>query len=355
MAAGEGPLGEDHVVAFPPAPTSGMLGVLVREGRVDEFRRLERENRVRIWRVRGVVSDHIPLSGDARSVLAQVPQHNFFVNNPPLSIYLHAGGANAIYYDLVANEAGKLAHIEVRIETNVPGKALILAWRPLNALLDALVRNSELPWALSRLELLSPEDGEAIAYELVLPHRNGVRIGPLGGIDQVVPFAPYDAIYREAIVSSSPFYRLLCAFRIYDGTTEIRRWLRQQCDEHHIEERMPGDPEVDAAELRGLGYEAEVINGIRRARDLFERFREHRNAIAHFLVEGEQVQAHVYLADGFMIRTYSMGAVALLKYAHRTLQQLRLFYTAHLEQIFMRGMVLPVPEQRDRYVVRDNI
>jgi hypothetical protein len=42
-----------------------------------------------------------------------------------------------------------------------------------------------------------------------------------------VPFAPYDAIYREAVVSSSPFYRLLCAFRIYDGTTEIRRWLRQ--------------------------------------------------------------------------------------------------------------------------------
>jgi hypothetical protein len=42
-----------------------MLGVLVRGGRVDDFRRLERENRVRIWRVRGVVSDHIPLSGDA--------------------------------------------------------------------------------------------------------------------------------------------------------------------------------------------------------------------------------------------------------------------------------------------------
>jgi hypothetical protein len=118
---------------------------------------------------------------------------------------------------------------------------------------------------------------------------------------------------------------------------------------------MPADPEVDAAELRGLGYEAELVNGIRRARDLFERFREHRNAIAHFLFEGEQGQGHVYLADGFMIRTYSMGAVALLKYAHRTLQELRLFYTAHLERVFMRGMVLPLPEQRDRYVVRDNL
>ncbi len=67
-----------------------------------------------------------------------------------------------------------------------------------NALLDALVRNAELPWVLSRLELVSPEDGEVIAYEPVLPYRDGVRIGPLGGIDQLVPFAPYDAIYREA-------------------------------------------------------------------------------------------------------------------------------------------------------------
>jgi len=150
MASGEGVLDRDYVVAFPPAPTGGLLGVLVRADRVDEFRRLELENRVRIWRVRGIVSDHIPLTGDARSVLAQSSEHNFFVNNPPLSIYLHGGGANAIYYDLAANAEGKLSHIEVRVETNIPGKALILAWRPLNALLDALVRNSELPWALSR-------------------------------------------------------------------------------------------------------------------------------------------------------------------------------------------------------------
>ena len=107
-----------------------MLGVLVREGRVDEFRRLELGNRVRIWRVRGIVSDHIPLCGDARSVLVRASQHNLFVNNPPLSIYLHAGGANAIYYDLV-NEEGKLSHIEVRIETSLTIFREALRTRPL--------------------------------------------------------------------------------------------------------------------------------------------------------------------------------------------------------------------------------
>lgn len=144
------------------------------------------------------------------------------------------------------------------------------------------------------------------------------RIGPLGGIDQLVPFAPYDAIDREAVVSSSPFYRVLCAFRIYDGTTEIRRWLRGQCEQHRIADRMPAHPEVTAGELLELGFAPEAVNGVRRARDLFERFRDHRNSIAHFLVEGEQGQAHVYLADGVMIRTCSVGAAGLLKYAHQT-------------------------------------
>ena len=63
-------------------------------------------------------------------MLAQTSQHNLFVNNPPLSIYLHAGGANAIYYDLV-NEEGKLSHIEVRIETSLTIIREALRTRPL--------------------------------------------------------------------------------------------------------------------------------------------------------------------------------------------------------------------------------
>jgi hypothetical protein len=50
-----------------------------------------------------------------------------------------------------------------------------------------------------------------------------------------------------------------------------------------------------------------------------------------------------------------VAAAGLLKYAHQTLRELRMFYTAQLEPIFMRGMILPLPEQRDRYVVCDNL
>jgi hypothetical protein len=54
--------------------------------------------------------------------LARASEHNLLVNNPPLSIYLHAGGANAVYYDLVANGEGKLSYIEGVLKLQFRGK-----------------------------------------------------------------------------------------------------------------------------------------------------------------------------------------------------------------------------------------
>ncbi len=355
MAAGDVRPAEGHVAVFPPEPIAGVLGVVVRESRVQEFTELERENARRIWRVRGIISDHVPLAGDAGAVLARRPEHLFYLNENPLVIYLHSGGRSVVYYELVAEPDGRLQHIEVRLETALPGKAIVMAWRPLNALLDAMVRNQEMPWTLQRLELLSPRDGGVLAYELVLPYKDGIRLGPLGGMIQCVPFAPYDAILREAIISTSPFYRLLCAFRIYEGTTHIRQWLREQCEQLRIAERLPGDPEVNERDLLGLGFDRAFTARVRQAHDLFESLRDYRNAIAHFLIEGDQGEAHVYLADGEMIRSYSIAAAALLRYAHATIEVLRRYYTTYLQGHFMAagGMVLPGIEERDQHIVRD--
>ena len=41
------------------------------------------------------------------------------------------------------------------------------------------------------------------------------------------PLAAVHAVLREAIVSSSPFYRLLLAFRAYEGLQIIRRKINE--------------------------------------------------------------------------------------------------------------------------------
>jgi hypothetical protein len=79
---------------------------------------------------------------------------------------------------------------------------------------------------------------------------------------------------------------------------------------------------------------------------------DYRNAIAHFLTERDGDESHVYLADGRHFMMYGVGASALLRYAHRVLEDLRLFYVGH-PSLGQRGaMLLPLPENRNQFVVR---
>ena len=176
-------------------------------------------------------------------------------------------------------------------------------------------------------------------------------MGPLGGIWERTPFAPYHAIFREAITSTSPFYRFLCACRMYEGINRMRRWLREQSQALNVQARLPADVAVDRNELLRLGFVPDYVQEIRSAADLFAKLRDARDAIAHFLIEREDADIHVYLADGGQLRTYSVGAAALLKYASLSFDELRNFYVSHLEQHFMRGSILPTIELRDRFNV----
>ena len=68
--------------------------------------------------------------------------------------------------------------------------------------------------------------------------------------------------------------------------------------------------------------------------------------------DGEQRGAHIYLASGEMWQQYSLGAVTLLRYASTAIDDLRRFCNRHLEERLFRGSILPVPENRDKFVVR---
>jgi hypothetical protein len=342
-----------NMLIFPAEPTTGAIGALAKFEKLDQIRRLEQEHIVRAWEVRAYISDHVPLAGGADAALSRPGFHLLHVNlnENPLWIYLHSGGHNAIYYGLFGDEAGKLKYITVRVESRLPSNALLLARGPINALLDIFTRDSNMPLTVQRLEIMSPIDGDVLISEFLIPERNGVVLGPLGGIMQAVPFAPYDALYREALTTSSPFYRLLCAWKMYEGTDRIRRWIRQESEQRGINDRMPPDPEIDPEELIRFGFDAVFVQGIRCARDLFSRLGDQRDAIAHFLIERDGAESHVYVADGRQLHAYAVGSAALLRYAHRVLEELRLFSSQRIP--FTRGaMIVPMPQNRDQFIVR---
>jgi hypothetical protein len=336
----------------PFEPTPGILAVMARQSRMEEIRAYELSGVSRVWSLRGIVSDSVPLSGSPEDVVLRRPHNLFFINEreDPISVYLHSGGRQAIYYDFVGDEKHRLAHIEVRVESSLPSTAVMLARRPLNAMLDVMTRNHNLPLTLQRVDLISPLDGNTLLHQMLLPHNRGIEFGPMGGIQQAVPFAPYDAIYREALTSSSPFYRLLCAARIFEGTATIRKWLRQQCQERGIEPKLPSEVEVDPEQLKRFGLDPTFVASVKTAQDLYHRSKDFRDAIAHFLIEREGADVHVYLAEGMQLYNYSTVGSALLHYAHLSLEQLRMFYTRNVGQ---RGShILPTVQNRDQFIVR---
>jgi hypothetical protein len=342
-----------YAIVFPPQPTPGTLAVVVPTSRIQEMQKLEAERGVRLFRVRAILSDHVPLSGGLAEVLSRPSYHQLFLNENPLTIYLHRGGRNATYYDFVATPDGKLSYLQVRVETDLPSSAFFFAKRVLNEVLDVFTRSGVVaPLVIQRLELVSPNDDVVVAYELVLPYSSGLRLGPLGGVMQWPPFAPYAAIFREAITTGSPFYRLLCASRVYEGTNSIRKWLKEQRTRFNIVDPLPSDPAVDRDELKRFGFRDEFVQDIRKASQLFNKLSNHRNGIAHFLIEGKERDFHMYLADPGVIQEYWLGSTALLKYASIAIDQLREFYTRHIEQHMMRGQILPMLDHREDFDVR---
>jgi hypothetical protein len=346
----------EYFIGFPHAECPGLSGVVIPEKHNEEIANLEKSHETRLWTVRAVLSDHVPLAGSIDEVLQRKWQHGLRLNENPLTIYIHRGGSDAVYFDLVGGVDNQLSHIELRVQTDLPDNALKLAWEPFNTLLDTIVRSYPMPLVISRLELLSPRTGEVIAYNLIFPNTSQLGMGPLGGFFSDPAFIPADAIWREALNSSSPFYRLLCAYRMKDATDDLRAWMQKSIKSRNLTITLPLETKVDKKLLIDFGMSEPEIRSIRNVSQLFDHFYTFRNAIAHFLIKpakGSEQKIHVPISDGALIRSYSVASSALLHYAHERLETLRTFGRGANLTENLRGSILPMPDKKLDFPVRD--
>jgi hypothetical protein len=82
-----------YAFVFPPEPIAGVSGICVPEERIDEVAQLEADPKIRLWTVRAIISDHVPLYGELENVIRRQPEHSLLLNQNPLTIYVSLNGS----------------------------------------------------------------------------------------------------------------------------------------------------------------------------------------------------------------------------------------------------------------------
>lgn len=337
-------------IVYPQVAMPGALAIAASARNVERLRTLQTAG-PSLYRLRAVVGTHIPLTGTIQDIVAFSPETGLSVNDPPLSMYLHRGGGNAIFLDLLARADGTLSSIGVEVDADSPPAAFAGARTAVNQLLDVLMRRLWLPLVLVRLDLTVEAEDQPIAHELHVPFIGNLSIGPIGGIHQYPLFSELEALAREAICSTSPFYRFLCAYRLYEGTGALRTKLRQMCVAASIDKPLPKDPKLNHELLAAMGLGGLADENVRTIGDLHGRLTDMRNMVAHFLLARGEKAPPLHTSDGYSYQMFSSAAAVLLHYGVGAVQELSLFFQQHLGPQVMVGTVLPMQAQRDKYRV----
>jgi hypothetical protein len=312
---------------------------------------MERAASPRRYNVRAFLSDHIPLTAEIEELIAKSSDALVWVNGDPLTIDMEFPHFLPVFYDLVPASDGKLSHVNVDVEANHPARALAPARTAVNQLLDTIMRVGWVPLVIMRLDVWLAGEDEPLLHQIQLPFMRGMTIGPLGGFTSFPRFAQYEALLREAIIATSPYYRFLCAFKLFEGVDALRYDVRKLVERFSIEEPMPRPPAVEDRILRSLGFTEEFLRRIKTIKDLLNSFRTARNAIAHFLItEGAGHPLHISNGDDH--RFYAMAGAALLHYANLAVSELMVYFNSEVYGHVARGTILVMPEDRDRCVIR---
>jgi hypothetical protein len=321
------------------------------EDRVAEIGDIERRGEPRRFRVRAVLSDHIPLAGSMADILDRPSYHRMAVNDKRLTIFLHHGGRRAAFFDLVREGTGDwLQFVEVQVETRYTSNCFWSARTAVSQLLDSMMRTAWLPLVIRRLDLYIDGDDRPLCHQLMLPFTEGVRWGPLGGIHQIPFLTAYEALIREAITTGSPYYRLLCAYRLYEGLQPLRKTIRDLSVKFDVKAAMPKPPDVDLDELKALGFATHLLSKVKNAEDFWRETAVLRNGVSHFLLDDSPTP--VSLSDGGSYQTYSLVGAVLLRYSHEAFSALHGHVSRHFADKLQRGSIYPMIDRRDDFLLR---
>jgi hypothetical protein len=334
--------------AFPGEQT-----MIYRESATREIVSFSMNPQRRVFRVRAVVTDQgQPMNSSLEEVLSFVPKNRFKLRDGPFAVWKHYGGTKAVFFDLCADSDGNLWAVEVDVSARRPELALAYARAAVNQLLDSLTVSVPHPIVIQRLELMSLEQKDRVlAYQITMPSQFANELPRIGGIWPSSSFRGVEAILRESATNSSPYYRLILAYRGFEGTKRIRRQFAAFVEKHKVQAPEIGQVDVGTTEIAQHGFRGKILT-LNTIDAIIEHYRELRDAAAHFFLggRGKAAQQHLHLSST-SIHTYAKISALLLVYLRREVQHLRAYHLKYVAPLTHAGMILPVESVRDRYQV----
>jgi hypothetical protein len=231
-------------------------------------------------------------------------------------------------FTLVGDERLQLLYAEVSVAGRNPRVALFEARNALSRLADCLSRRWHVPLVLVRIDLYLQDDEWVLARELVMPSRTVLDVD-VNARTLVQPplFAPVDALLREAVTASSPYYRFLCAFKLREAVQAIRSEVRRIAKVHQVTARMPKSVALTPKDFTWLSGPA-VIEKLKSSNELYKVLTEMRNRVGHFLLDASHEVLPLW--DGRQFRQYSLASAVLLDHADSELKALATYYNTFL-------------------------
>jgi hypothetical protein len=330
--------------ALPEILTPGGLAIVAHSTMSKRFvAALERSER-KLWYVRGYIGSEplFPPCFTVKSTGLLSKNHGeMFV-----SIVGSRTSSEALSFRPISNDNDRIVAFELPVEADDPAAALEDAREPFGELLDQITAFTGAPVRYIQYSVAESKESELLAFEIHVPFQTQLRfekgmfLPPLQRL-----FSIPDALVREGICSESPYYRLLCAYRVKHGIEHIRSMLGKRAAELGRQEELPKLPMISSAEIvkRGANLrrtgsekkkaEAENLN----LAQLFALWSDKRNAVAHFMQKDEGANsANVFRAIvpsiGRDYRDFASSAAILMHYVRLHLNELRAFTAAHLEQ-----------------------
>ena len=325
------------IIEHPEIHYSGNVEVIIPESSRSKIQEIQKDRKERLYLGRAYLSSIYDNTRPYNEILKFSGATLIKMTEKELRFYINWQNSGVVF-TFRGNSHKMLNRIEAYSKGTLPSNALDIFKSALFTLIDRLVYILKCPMYVQGIVLLI--NNKPLLYELPITFAGEKTIAYGGGFNNVQWFAPFDALEREAICSPSPFYKLLCRFRIYEGIVHyLRKELRSFANKINQRAKIPKTPRITKGELQALRVNGDIFTKVKTYEELAELHRELRNGVVHFLME-EPKGAMIMPSRGLDRSAVEIGSQILRLCNQKMIEPLWEYFDKCLSNEYNRGKIL---------------